>query len=263
MSGVYAAESSHTDLPRVRRIGFSDLRVALDQGLADFREIPSHAVFLCLIYPIVGIFLGGLLLRYYVVPLLFPLVAGFALIGPFAAVGLYELSRRRELGLDSSWQHAFDVLRSPAKWSLLAVGLLLMGLFIAWLLTARWLYHVTMAPLAPQDIGAFARDLFTTAAGWRMIVWGNLIGLAFAIVALCLSVVSFPLLLDRHVNAAVAMLTSFRSVLENPLAMAAWGIIVAAALVVGSIPFLLGLAVVMPILGHATWHLYRRVVAAS
>lgn len=261
MSSVYAAETS-PDIPRVRRIGFSDLRAALEEGIADFREIPSFSVFLCLIYPLVGIILGGVLLRYYVVPLLFPLVAGFALIGPFAAVGLYELSRRRELGLDRSWQHAFDVFRSPAKWSVFALGFLLMGIFIAWLLTARWLYHVTMAPLGPQDLGAFVRDLFTTGAGWRMIVWGNLIGLVFAVVALCLSVVSFPLLLDRHVSAAVAMLTSVRAVLENPVAMAGWGMIVAAGLVAGSIPFLLGLAVVMPVFGHATWHLYRRVVAS-
>jgi uncharacterized membrane protein len=262
MSGAYAAESN-PDIPRVRRIGFSDLRIALDGGLEDFRAFPSHAVFLCLIYPIVGIFLGGLLLSYYVVPLFFPLVAGFALIGPFAAVGLYELSRRRELGLDSSWQHAFDVLRSPAKWSVFGLGVLLMAIFIAWLLTARWLYHVTMTPLAPQDAGAFLRDLFTTGAGWRMIVWGNLIGFVFSVVALCLSVVLFPLLLDRDVSAAVAILTSVRAVLENPVVMAGWGIIVAAALVAGSVPFLLGLAVVMPVLGHATWHLYRRVVVAN
>lgn len=262
MSSAYVGETS-PELPRVRRIGFSDLRIAIDEGLADFRDIPSYSVFLCLIYPIVGVFLGGLLLRYYVIPLVFPLVAGFALLGPFAAVGLYELSRRRELGLDSSWQHAFDVLRSPAKWSVFGLGVLLLMIFIAWLLTARWLYHVTLAPLAPQDIGTFLRDLFTTGAGWQMIVWGNLIGFVFAIVALCLSVVSFPLLLDRHVSAAVAMLTSVRAVTGNPTVMAAWGLFVAAALVAGSIPFLLGLAVVMPILGHATWHLYRRVVAAD
>ena len=262
MSTVTVAESS-PEIPRVRRIGFSDLRSALDDGVADFRAFPSHAVFLCLIYPIVGIFIAGLVLSYYVVPLLFPLVAGFALLGPFAAVGLYELSRRRELGLDSSWQHAFDVFRSPAKWSVLGLGVLLMAIFIAWLLTARWLYHVTMGPLEAQSAGAFFTDLFTTPAGWRMIIWGNLIGFVYAVVALCLSVVSFPLLLDRHVNAAVAMLTSVRAVLQNPVVMAGWGIIVAAALIAGSIPFLLGLAVVMPILGHATWHLYRRVVAAG
>lgn len=262
MSSVSNVETGPS-LPRIRRIGISDLKQALEAGVADFREIPSHAVFLCLLYPIVGIFVGGLMLRYDVVPLLFPLVAGFALVGPFAAVGLYELSRRLELGLDSSWQHAFDVLRSPAKWSVFALGVLLFAIFLAWLLVARWLYAQTLGPLAPQTAIAFLRDLFTTGAGWKMIIFGNLIGFVFAVVAMSLSVVSFPLLLDRHVNAAVAMLTSVRSVLENPVTMAVWGLIVAVALFAGSIPFLLGLAVVIPVLGHATWHLYRQVVAVD
>lgn len=260
MSSLSNVET-RADLPQIRRIGLSDLKLALDGGVADFRAVPSHAVFLCLLYPIVGLFVGGLMLRYDVVPLLFPLVAGFALVGPFAAVGLYELSRRLELGLDSSWEHAFDVLRSPAKWSVFALGVLLLAIFVAWLLVARWLYAGTLGPLAPPDAGAFVRDLFTTAAGWKMIIIGNLIGFVFAVVAMSLSVVSFPLLLDRHVSAAVAILTSVRAVLENPGTMAAWGLIVAGSLVAGSIPFLLGLAVVMPVLGHATWHLYRRVVA--
>lgn len=258
---------SHTEpgvaLPRIRRIGFDDLRASLDAGIADFRELPSHAVFLCLFYPLVGVFLAGLMLRYDVVPLLFPLVAGFALVAPFAAVGLYELSRRLELGLDSSWSHAFDVLRSPARWSVFAVGVLLLAIFIAWLLVARWLYTQTLGTLAPQTAEQFFVELFTTGAGWRMIIFGNLIGLVFAIVAMALSVVSFPLLLDRHVNAPVAILTSVRAVLGNPVTMGVWGLIVAVALALGSIPFLLGLAVVMPILGHATWHLYRHVVAAD
>lgn len=262
MSSVSNVETG-TALPRIRRIGISDLKQALEAGVADFREIPSHAVFLCLLYPIIGIFVGGLMLRYDVVPLLFPLVAGFALVGPFAAVGLYELSRRLELGLDSSWQHAFDVLRSPAKWSVFALGVLLFAIFLAWLLVARWLYAVTLGPLAPPTAVAFLQDLFTTAAGWKMIIFGNLIGFVFAVVAMSLSVVSFPLLLDRHVSAAVAMLTSVRSVLENPVTMAIWGLIVAVALFLGSVPFLLGLAVVIPVLGHATWHLYRRVVAVD
>ncbi|HEY3777569.1 MAG TPA: DUF2189 domain-containing protein [Rhizomicrobium sp.] len=247
-------------LPRIRRIGFADLRAALASGLADFRDMPSHAVFLCLFYPIAGLFVGGVLLRENVVPLLFPLAAGFALIGPFAAVGLYELSRRRELGLDSSWQHAFDVLRSPARWSVLALGILLLAIFIAWLMTAQWLYAQTLGTVAPRTAVDFFRDAFTTGAGWRMIVWGIVIGFVFAVVAMSISVVSIPLLLDRHVSAAVAMLTSVRAVIENPAMMAIWGLIVAVALVAGSIPFLLGLAVVMPVLGHATWHLYRRVV---
>ena len=251
----------HAALPEIRRIGLPDLRTALEAGIADFREMPSHAVFLCLFYPVAGLLIGGFLLRYNVAPLLFPLVAGFALVGPFAAVGLYELSRRRELGIDTFWEHAFDVLRSPAKWSILALGVLLFAIFIAWLLIAEWLYRQTLGPLAPPDAVAFFRDLFTTAAGWKMIVFGNLIGFVFAVVAMSLSVVSFPLLLDRHVSAAVAMLTSVRAVMENPGAMTLWGMIVAAGLAAGSVLFLLGLAVVMPVLGHATWHLYRRVVA--
>jgi uncharacterized membrane protein len=251
----------HAALPELRRIGLPDLRMALEAGIADFREMPSHAVFLCLFYPVAGILIGGFLLRYDVAPLLFPLVAGFALVGPFAAVGLYELSRRRELAIDTSWEHAFDVLRSPAKWSILALGVLLFAIFIAWLLIAEWLYRQTLGTFAPSDIGTFFRELFTTTAGWKMIVFGNLIGFVFAVVAMSLSVVSFPLLLDRHVSAAVAMLTSVRAVMENPGAMTVWGIIVAAGLVAGSVFFLLGLAVVMPVLGHATWHLYRRAVA--
>ena len=247
-------------LPRIRRIELPDLQAALASGLADFRDLPSHAVFLCLFYPVAGLILDGILLRENVVPLLFPLAAGFALIGPFAAIGLYELSRRREIGLDTSWQHAFDVLRSPARSSILAIGILLFAIFVAWLLTARWLYGQTLGGLAPRTPGAFFREAITTAVGWKMIVWGNLIGSAFALAAMSLSVVSFPLLLDRHCSAAVAMLTSLRSVIANPGAMAVWGLLVAAALLLGSIPFLLGLAVVMPVLGHATWHLYRRVV---
>ncbi|HEX4158881.1 MAG TPA: DUF2189 domain-containing protein [Rhizomicrobium sp.] len=253
---------SHAPLPAIRRIGFADLRMALQSGLADFRDIPSYAVFLCLFYPVAGLLIGGFLLSYDIAPLLFPLAAGFALIGPFAAIGLYELSRRRELGMDSSWEHAFDVFRSPARWSILELGMLMLAIFFAWLLVAQWLYADTVGRLEPRSAGAFFRDVFTTSAGWRIIVWGNLVGLVFAVVSMCISVISFPLLLDRNVSAAAAILTSVRAVTENPKAMAAWGLIVAAALVAGSIPFLLGLAVVMPVLGHATWHLYRRVIGA-
>ena len=252
----------HESLPAIRRIGFADIRIALDLGLADFRDIPSYVVFLCLFYPLAGLLLGGLLLRHDVAPLLFPLAAGFALIGPFAAIGLYELSRRRELGIDSSWEHAFDVFRSPAKWAIAEVGILLLGIFFAWLMIAQWLYGETVGTLAPRNVTEFFRDVLTTPAGWRMIIWGNLIGFVFAVVSMCLSVISFPLLLDRNTRAAAAMLTSVRAVIENPKEMTAWGLIVAAALFAGSVPFLLGLAVVMPILGHATWHLYRSLVPA-
>jgi uncharacterized membrane protein len=246
--------------PTVRKIGLADVKEALAKGIDDFSAMPTHVLFLGILYPLIGVFLGCLTFGYEVVPLLFPLASGFALIGPFAAVGLYELSRRREQGLPSSWTNAFDVLRSPSRDAILALGFLLMAIFLIWIGTAELLYRSVFGYTSPASITQFLGDVLTTPRGWILIAAGNLIGFLFAVLVLSMSVVSFPLLLDREVGAAVAILTSVRVVLENPVAIAAWGIIVAVALLLGSIPLFLGLAVVMPILAHATWHLYRRVV---
>ena len=260
---VIGGTGERLEVPAIRKIGFSDLADALAKGWDDFSAMPSHAIFLCLIYPLVGIFLIGLAFGYSVLPLLFPLTAGFALIGPVAAVGLYELSRRREAGLDSNWTHAFDVLRSSSLPAIIALGLLLMGIFLAWLGSAQALYQSLFGYLPPQSYAQFIQDIFTTRAGWQLIIWGNLIGFGFAVWALVISVVSFPLLVDRDVGAAAAITTSVRAVAANPVTMAAWGLIVAALLLIGSLPAFMGLAVVMPVLGHATWHLYRKVVQAD
>ena len=260
---VIGGTGERLEVPAIRMIGFSDLADALAKGWDDFSVMPSHAIFLCLIYPLVGIFLIGLAFGYSVLPLLFPLAAGFALIGPVAAVGLYELSRRREAGLDSHWTHAFDVLRSSSLPAIIALGLLLMGIFLAWLGSAQAVYQSLFGYLPPQSYAQFIQDIFTTRAGWQLIIWGNLIGFGFAVWALVISVVSFPLLVDRNVGAAAAITTSVRAVAANPVTMAAWGLIVAALLLIGSLPAFMGLAVVMPVLGHATWHLYRKVVQAD
>lgn len=248
-------------MPVVRKIGPADLRAALAAGLDDFRAMPTHVVFLSLIYPIVGLILARLVFGYDVLPLLFPLAAGFALIGPFAALGLYELSRRREAGLDTAWKHAFEVVRSPSFPAILALGGLLVLIFLVWLAAANAIYVATFGYAPAASMPDFLDRIFNTPEGWRLIVVGNGVGFLFALLVLVLSVVSFPLLLDRHVSAPVAILTSVRAVLKNPLTMALWGLIVALALVLGSIPLFFGLALVVPILGHATWHLYRRVVA--
>jgi uncharacterized membrane protein len=244
----------------VRHIAPSDLWQALARGIDDFVAMPSHAVFLCVIYPLLGLLLIGMALGNSLLPLAFPIAAGFALVGPLAAIGLYELSRRRESGLDSSSSHAFDVLHSPSFGAIVALGLLLMAIFLIWLAVAEAIYIATFGYQPPASIGGFVSDVFTTRAGWTMIVAGTGIGFLFAVLVLTISAISFPLLLDRDVGAAVAVLTSIRVVAENPLTMALWGFIVAALLVLGSIPFFLGLTVVMPVLGHATWHLYRRAV---
>jgi len=135
-----------------------------------------------------------------------------------------------------------------------------MIVFLIWLMTAQWLYQSLFGYGSPESIGQFLSDILTTSEGWSLIIAGNCIGFLFAVLALTIGVVSFPLLLDRDVGAMVAAHTSVRAVLRNPLMMAAWGLFVAVALVIGSLPFFFGLAIVMPILGHSTWHLYRKVV---
>lgn len=247
-------------LPVVRSIGLRDLGHALSKGWDDFRAMPTHVIFLSLIYPIAGIALWRATFGYDVVPLLYPLAAGFALIGPFAAIGLYELSRRRELGLDTSWKHAFDIVHSPSIWSIAALGLFLLALFGVWLAVANGIYVANFGYRQPTSLQEFADMVLRTPQGHNMIVVGNAVGFLFALAAFALSAVSFPLLLDRNVGVHVAIATSVAAILKNPVIMAIWGVIIAVALFLGSLPLFFGLAIVMPVLGHATWHLYRRVV---
>lgn len=247
--------------PAIRRIALADLYDAVNRGIEDFAAFRTDVAFICVIYPVVGIVLARLVFGYEMLPLLFPLASGFALIGPVAAVGLYEMSRRREAGAEAGWADAFGVFLARSFPAIMRFGLLLMAIFLLWLNVAIWLYDVTLGPEQPASLSAFARDVFATEAGWILIVAGIGIGFLFAVVVLAISVVSVPLLLDREVGIITAILTSLRAVAANPGPMAAWGLIVAAGLVIGSIPLFFGLIVVMPVLGHATWHLYRRVVA--
>ena len=249
-----------TEPLKVRSISPDDIKDVLAKGFDDFWEKPSHLVFLGIIYPLAGIFLGRLAIGYDVLPLLFPLIAGFALVGPFAAIGLYEISRRRELGLDTSWVHALDVLRSPSRGAILELGIIQMMIYFAWLVAAMLLYQATFGDSFPESITGFLREVFTTSHGWALIILGNLIGFLFAVAVLTISVVSFPMLVDRNVNVGIAVKTSIRAVVANPVTMAFWGLVVTAGLIVGCLTLFVGLAVVMPILGHATWHLYRKVV---
>ena len=257
---VLMGAESNRARPIVRTIGLRDIKNALAEGIADFSAMPSHAVFLCLIYPIVGVLLARLTLGYEVLPLLFPLAAGFTLLGPFAAIGLYELSRRREQGLDASWQDAFDVLRSPSRGAIAALGLLLLTIFVIWIAVAQAIYVAYFGYEPAASIPHFLDQVFTTPAGRMLMIVGNLVGFLFALGVLTISVISFPLLLDRDVGAVEAVLTSVRVVAKNPLMMAIWGLIVAGLLLIGSLPLFFGLAVVVPVLGHSTWHLYRKVV---
>jgi len=256
-------ETRNAELPEIRRIKLADLKDVLARGLGDFEAYRSDVMFLCLIYPLIGISLVWLTFGYKMLPLVFPLAFGFALVGPVAAVGLYEMSRRREQGIPTTWIDAFGAIRAPGFGAILVLGLVLLMILLFWLIAANWIYQSTLGPEPPISIGAFIRDVFTTTAGWRMIIVGLGVGIVFAFLVLVISVVSFPLLLDRDVGLDVAVSTSIRAVAANPGPMLLWGLIVAGGLLIGSIPAFLGLVFVLPVLGHATWHLYRKVVEPS
>ena len=255
-----ASESATPYDIKIRNIGQDDLRYALSKGLEDFKANPTHLIFLSIIYPVMGLILARFTAEAALLPLIFPLVAGFALIGPFAAIGLYDLSRRREQGLPATWKHAFSAFKSPAIGSIIVLGVMLMVILIVWLATARLIYYYTIGTLMPATIGALISEVIGTRQGWTLIIIGNAVGFLFALLAFTISVISFPLLLDRNVGVGPAIQASIRAVTVNPRSMLVWAAIVVGGLILGSIPFLVGLALVMPVLGHATWHLYRCVV---
>lgn len=246
--------------PAVRQITVADIGAALREGWRDFWEKPSHLAFLGLIYPAAAAAIAVWSSGINAWPLLFPTISGLALVGPLVALPLYETSRRRELGLETSWQSTLQVFRSPAMPSIIAIGAMLLFIFTVWLLTAQYLYESLFGPGSPASLAAFAGEVLGTPQGQALMLWGTLIGLGFALLVLACAAISIPLLLDRDVGAAVAVQTSVRAAIRNPLVIALWGLTVAALLAVGLLSLLVGLAIIVPVLGHATWHLYRRLV---
>lgn len=246
--------------PEVREIGVADIRSALREGAKDFAALRSDVITMMALYPVIGFGLATWAFSSGQVHLLFPLVAGFPLVGPVAAIGLYEMSRRRELGEDPDWGAALSTLTGRVLGPVLTLGAMLAAIFVLWLVAAHVIWEATLGPQPYDSVLALLRDSVTTGAGWMMILIGVGVGFVFAAVVLCVSMVSFPMLIDRPVGVPVALATSLEVARRNPAMTALWGLIVAVALFLGSIPFFVGLIVVLPILGHATWHLYRRAV---
>lgn len=249
-----------SDKPVVRRITVRDLKAALQRGKQDFYARPTHGVFLTVIYLLVAAVTAFIGLRENLLVLLFPVISGLALIGPLAACGLYELSRRRENGLNYAWWHVFDVFNAPSRGAIAFMGVIMAGLFAAWLMTAVALYGAFFGDSAPASFAGLVSQVFTTSAGWQLLITGGLIGFVYSVVVFMATVVSLPMMMHHKVGLLEAIGTSLRAVQQNWQPMAAWYLVVVGMMILGSVPLFIGLGVVVPVLGHATWHLYRAVV---
>jgi uncharacterized membrane protein len=260
LSDPRATDARSAAMPTPKRISTADLRSALAEGYADFLAFRSDVIVLCIIYPLAGCLLWRFASGYSLPQLIFPLIAGFALVGPLFATGLYEMSRRHEAGEPVTWGTAFAAFRSPGIGAIFTLGVGLLAVFLVWLVTAELIYLATLGPGVPVSFAAFTHDVLFTARGRLMTIIGIDVGLLFAVLVLCTTAIAFPLLLDRQATAAQAIRASIRAVQTNPREMAIWGAIVEGLLVLGSLPLLVGLIVVVPLLGHATWHLYRKLM---
>ena len=254
---------NETAPPAVRALTGNDLRAALRKGLADFAALRSDVIFLVAIYPVIGLVLTLVAFQGARLEIVFPLAGGFILLGPVVATGLYEMSRQRESGAQVGWGAAFDVMRTRVIVPVIVLGAALLALFLAWLYAAHLIHALTLGADMPETASAFLREVLTTGAGWAMIVLGMGVGLGFAAVVLATSLVAFPMLVDRRAGVVTAVLTSLAVARKSPAVVARWGLIVGVAMFLGALPLFLGLTLVLPVLGHATWHLYRAAVPAG
>ncbi|WP_353216050.1 DUF2189 domain-containing protein [Sandarakinorhabdus sp.] len=235
----------------------ADLQTVLAAGWQDFRAESGFGLFFGGIYLVSGWFLTWVTLVRGDVAWLVPAAAGFPLLAPFCAVGLYEISRRRAARLPLSWGAVLGALRGRGDEQILSVGVILFVGFGFWLMIGHGIFAVF---LAESGIGSESLALFDTTAGWLMLVVGSSVGAAIAFFFYAMTVISLPMLVDRNVDFLTAIFTSFSAIKANQVVMTAWAAIVAASLTAALLPAFLGLLVVLPVLGHATWHLYRIVV---
>lgn len=251
--------ASPPPLPSVRSITQADVRDALKAGLSDFQRAPSYSLFFGAVFAVFGVGLTLLLFQSGASYWVLLLAAGFPLIGPFAAVRLYEISRRLEADEPLSWGPILRAGLARGNGQLPLFAVLAVFVLLAWLVIARVIFAVSFGTATMTNVMTSV-EVFFTGPGLLMLVVGSVIGAALATLLFSISVVGVPLLMDRDIDVVTAIITSFKATVENQSAMFYWGLIVACATIVAMLPFFLGMLLVFPALGHASWHLYRRII---
>jgi uncharacterized membrane protein len=240
-----------------RDLSMGDLTAALGAGWRDFLACPLYGLFFAAIYVGTGLFLTYAMVEWGQVGWLVPAAAGFPLIAPFVAVGLYEVSRRREFSMAMSWGGVLGALRGRGDEQILSMGVIVFVAFGFWLMVAHGIFAIF---LSESGIGSESLELFRTQAGMMMLVVGSIVGGLMALGFYAITVMSLPMLVHREVDFLTAIIVSLATVRSNTTMMLVWAAIIAVLLVIAMIPAFLGLLIVLPVLGHATWHLYRRAV---
>ena len=255
---IVASISGKTD-PAVQRIGAADIIDALGKGLRDFQAMPVYGLVLGALFAAGGNAVIHATTVFGMSYLSYPLAAGFVLIGPFAAIFLYELSRRREAGRPIVLREVWTTIigRGEIAW----MAFVTIFIFVIWIYQVRLLMALFLGlKMSFASIQQFMTVVLTTNEGLVFLIAGNVVGAALSLVLFSLTVVSFPLLLDREVDFITAMITSVRSVVMNTIPMIGWAAAIVVLMIVSCLPYFIGLLVTLPVLGHTSWHLYRRLV---
>ena len=254
------SEQFKSGFPQVRKIGFSDLRDVLALGWRDFRRAPLYGMFFGGVYALAGIVIAYVFLQLSMAWLVFPMIFGFALIGPFIATGLYEISRRLENDTALTWSGILGIVWHQHRRELGWMAFVMLFIFWIWMYQIRTLVAVFFGFKGFATVQGFFDVVLTTSNGLTFLLVGTMVGAVISMVLFTLTVISCPLLLEREADFVTAMITSVRAVTTSPIVMLCWGVFVVLAVIVSALPAFLGLIIVLPVLGHATWHLYKRVV---
>lgn len=248
---------------RINRLTLEDVVAAFADGWRDFRTYPVYGLFFGAIYAGGGLFIAVMLTYYHLPWMIIPVAIGFPLVGPFVAVGLYEISRRHRTGEPVGWKAVLTEVFRQRERQLSWMAFVVLFIFWIWIYQVRLLMALLLGFRIPATLNAFADLVLFTPEGLTFLAIGTVVGAVLATILFSATVISMPLLLDHDPDFVTAMLTSMRTVLENPAPMLTFGFLIAMAAFLALLPAFAGLLVVLPVAGHATWHLYRRAISTD